>query len=1044
MRKFVLGMMFLLPLILSSKIEVLEESPYKILLKFQIEDYSFSDNGRYTFINCKELVGSGETGAPFLPRKSINIAVPPDGSVEMKVVSKRETRRNLQYPLAPVPKIIKNGKTSDEVYEINPNLYGRAEKKIVKIGEKTNYRLYEIIPMEIYPFLYDFSQNAITILDEIILQIDIKGNTKFYQNIQDDFDEIYRELILNYKTAKYWQNQHKREINHFDFTRSDFWYKIEIPSAGIYELNFNELKMLPSFCNSASLRLFTGFRLKEGDKKSKFEIREIPLFISANEEDNFQKNDFIRFEFSFPENAGFFGNAVCWLTFGGNFSGTPLRDVSLAERKANSVLNFKRYYPKNILGKRRGLDALIIYPAEFEEFADSLKNLHQRESGIVSETIDQEYIFDQFGETPEGVRDYIESRYNENPELEYVILLGSGTEDWELSIPKNKIITFNGSDDGFVDFNSDNRPELSIGRIPAQNISQMELIFERIKKYMEEPNLGWWRNNVLIMADDENKSDHLEGLSDGDGLNHTYLAQEAEDAINPAVFTEKVLGLEYDFDEYHNKPEAREAMIEKINAGVLVWYFIGHGNEDVLGDEEYFRGSLHMNLLKNEEKLPLFLAASCEVGMFDSPEIDCIAEKLLYNESGGSIASIASTRVCGGSPNTTLLKYFLVQILNNRNNVGKALVSAKINSGATLTNSRKFNLMGDPLLYVIPPQPTEIVSELPDSLRAKETITVHGDFENSSLSGTGEFRVFGSKYEVFYSHTLGTQTYSVYYKKNRRAFYNGRTEINEGEYITSFIIPMDIDNGEEGKIICYSALPEENLDFTNYYYPLKLSDDAIDAVSSDSPSIQIWLDSKRFISGDYVSTTPQLIAAISDSNGINISGSAGHKILMILDNANEPVDVTDYFVYEIDSYTTGELRYRLDNISEGNHKLELMVFDNFNVPAIASTEFIAKKSGEVAIEKVLPFPNPMEKDGYFTFIITEDADVTISVYTISGKKIRTIKVPNCSAGYNQVYWDGKDGDGDTLANNTYFYKIKASQKAGNKFTEKIGKVIIFK
>jgi flagellar hook assembly protein FlgD len=93
---------------------------------------------------------------------------------------------------------------------------------------------------------------------------------------------------------------------------------------------------------------------------------------------------------------------------------------------------------------------------------------------------------------------------------------------------------------------------------------------------------------------------------------------------------------------------------------------------------------------------------------------------------------------------------------------------------------------------------------------------------------------------------------------------------------------------------------------------------------------------------------------------------------------------------------------------------------------------------------MLPFPNPMKKDGYFTFVITEEAEVKVTIYTITGKKIRTLDKNQCGKGYNQIYWDGKDEDGDELANNTYFYKITADQAGSSKRTEKIGKFIILK
>ena len=93
---------------------------------------------------------------------------------------------------------------------------------------------------------------------------------------------------------------------------------------------------------------------------------------------------------------------------------------------------------------------------------------------------------------------------------------------------------------------------------------------------------------------------------------------------------------------------------------------------------------------------------------------------------------------------------------------------------------------------------------------------------------------------------------------------------------------------------------------------------------------------------------------------------------------------------------------------------------------------------------MLPYPNPIEKDGHFTFTITEPADITVTVFTITGKKIRTLKKPGCGVNFNKVYWDGKDSDGDKLANGTYLYKIRAKGLNGSKSSEKTGKVIILK
>ncbi|MDX9870545.1 MAG: FlgD immunoglobulin-like domain containing protein, partial [Candidatus Cloacimonadales bacterium] len=68
----------------------------------------------------------------------------------------------------------------------------------------------------------------------------------------------------------------------------------------------------------------------------------------------------------------------------------------------------------------------------------------------------------------------------------------------------------------------------------------------------------------------------------------------------------------------------------------------------------------------------------------------------------------------------------------------------------------------------------------------------------------------------------------------------------------------------------------------------------------------------------------------------------------------------------------------------------------------------------------------------------------IRIYTITGRKIRNLKAGLCTKGYNQVYWDGKDNDGDRIANNTYFYKVIAKQISSGKTIEVVEKLIMYK
>ncbi len=379
--------------------------------------------------------------------------------------------------------------------------------------------------------------------------------------------------------------------------------------------------------------------------------------------------------------------------------------------------------------------------------------------------------------------------------------------------------------------------------------------------------------------------------------------------------------------------------------------------------------------------------------------------------------------------------------------IGNALRDAKLYSNASLGNSQFFNILGDPIINVLPPLSGGNILGIPDSVQARQTVNLSGDY-NNTINEIGETRIYESKYNKFYENTLVTpeQTYhyEVDYTSNGHTFYYGNIDIINGEYDAQFIVPEDVHSGDDGRILNYVYDNGTSTDFLNCYLPMKLSSIPVYAPNIGPPQVQLFLDSPSFIAGDFVSTSPTLIAYIEDENGINILGSSGHCILLIIDESLMPIDVTDGFMYDIGSATEGELTWQLDDLSEGNHTIQFIVFDNLNNPTVAVTNFVCKRSGKVSIEQMLPYPNPMSDGGHFTFVITEDSDITITIYTLTGRKIKTIKQLNSPAGYNQISWNGKDADEDKIANNTYFYKIKAKQLSNNIITEKIGKLIILK
>lgn len=96
---------------------------------------------------------------------------------------------------------------------------------------------------------------------------------------------------------------------------------------------------------------------------------------------------------------------------------------------------------------------------------------------------------------------------------------------------------------------------------------------------------------------------------------------------------------------------------------------------------------------------------------------------------------------------------------------------------------------------------------------------------------------------------------------------------------------------------------------------------------------------------------------------------------------------------------------------------------------------VAKKNQTVTIE-IIPeqialvgnYPNPFNPTTSIKFGLPDAMPVEISIYSITGKKVRTLINQELSARYYHVNWDGTDKSGNRVASGIYIYTLKAGSK----------------
>lgn len=742
-----------------------------------------------------------------------------------------------------------------------------------------------------------------------------------------------------------------------------------------------------------------------------------------------------------------------------NVSIVPLQDDHFVTRGAATIpiyilRNTEFYTPAKVelytvpdlVSGLAQTDNVIISPREFLASAQTLAGLYRDVYGKNSLVVDQQQIFDQFNgghPDPVALRQFMRYLYHNapGPAVSSLTLLGLGSIDWINTSGQaeahNKVILFQRnsdvSDDWFGMLTTTSYPEIAVGRYPVRNQSELNIMINNFISYAQNPQPGLWQNSLVFLADDlyNGPNSPYEDI-------HTEDMNGAAQLMNKSVLIDKVFAWDYPYDEFQNKPGARDAMFSALNEGRLIWYYIGHGSYDKLGAEDYMNGATDMGRFTNVGKQSFFIAASCKVANFDYWGFDSLAQKVVLKNNTASIASWAATRITYPTLNDDLMKLALDRMVNKRNPVGLAIMNAKFSYTLDSANELVYVLLGDPLLHIVPPARDSLLTVTGSvsggaDLRSREQVNVSGGFSQPGLSGEADLYVFDSDRE----YNLD----SVHVNQRGNKLFRGKVAVTNSQYNGGFIVPDDVTNGSTGMVMAYFWDTATKKAYINYHYPISLSDQAVAVANDSAPTISLYLGSLDYRPGDTVGSTPDLYAKISDPNGINITGIAGHNILMVLDNALQPVSVTQYFSYDTNSYTSGTLRYRLPELSDGLHTIQLIAFDGFNLPAVATTSFMVHKSGDLSLERFLIYPNPMQKESSFTFILSEDADLKITIHTLSGKKLRTIET-NGRQGFNSISWDGKDDRGNRPANNTYFVKIRATGSAG-KTVEKTERLVIY-
>lgn len=750
-----------------------------------------------------------------------------------------------------------------------------------------------------------------------------------------------------------------------------------------------------------------------------------------------------------------------------------------------------------------GADMIIIIPTSQKllEQALRLAAFHESHDSLTVRIVPADELYNEFSSgTPDAsaYRHYLKMLYdraaaNGSRRPRYLLLFGDGvwdnrmlTSDTRTLSPDDYLLCYESEnsfnevscyvDDswyGLLDDGEGGSPEtelidVAVGRFPVSTADDAKTMVDKTIAYATNSNAGDWQNTMMFMGDDGNNDLHMRDENE---------VADYISSIHPGYIIKKVM-----WDSYTREvtstgaayPEATRVIKNQQQSGALIMDYAGHGAERELSHE----GVLWLSDFQQftNKNLPLWITASCDVMPFDDVNAT-IGEASVLNKNGGSVAFYGTTRTVYAYLNKYMNRAFLRRVLS-RDSTGRActlgeahrmaqndLMTGSYQGESDLTsNHLQYSLLGDPALSLNLPEERLVIdsingtaiAENEDSVRlsAGTVATISGHYTGSKeLTGVVSLTVRDTKETIVCKANNPTESDSdnpFKYSDRPKTLFTGSDSIRSSRFKMSFPVPKDINYADGSGMINVFAASSTDHRLTANGSTDKFIVGGSDISGNDTigPSIYCYLNTPSFTNGGDVNSEPFFVAEVSDTSGINASGSGiGHDMELIIDGKmNQTYNLNDNFTFDFGSYTHGTTWYGIPALPAGSHRLVFRAYDALNNSSSAELTFNVVGGLKPALANAYASPNPAKETT--TFYITHDRmngtlDVKVEVFDFSGRVLwQHEEEGTSSANVYTVPWDLTTGAGARLSTGVYLYRASIASD-GSKWVSRAGKLIIW-
>ena len=737
-------------------------------------------------------------------------------------------------------------------------------------------------------------------------------------------------------------------------------------------------------------------------------------------------------------------------------SGEPLNEfIAFDGSSYHSPMAVGKVENQDLHGDRNYDYLMVVYP-DFLDQAERLKAIHgDYDPDLRIKIATPEAIYNEFScgaKDVTAIRDYCRMLYNDSRPLRYLLLLGDASFDYK---NRNGVVDFvptyeskhstdilsNYATDDYYSFMgetegsmSGSKPDIGVGRFPVSTVEQATQMVDKVENYlkMNESTMAPWRNVITFMCDDAESNQFI---------NHSELfTEQIKTTGGENLVVDKLYLDAYNQESTPNgqlAPEFNAALNNRMEKGTLVLNYVGHGGEVQLAEERIMQRA-DVQSWRNGPRYPLMITGTCEFSRYDDHQRTSLGEYAFLSQYGGMVAMFTTSRVTMGSNNKEFIRAIYDHLFEieegQRIRLGDVFRLGK-QIGSEL--ERRYVFFGDPALRLPMPKWTVETTAIEDTIKALQPTTIEGVVKNLEGQVATDFNgiVYVSVYDkaTVYTTKGDEETSPKEFSLRNSILFNGKTKVVNGRFSIDFIVPRDISYRYGSGMVSYYATDYTN-DASGLFEDFIIGGFYDDAVLDDTPpTVDLFIDDERFMSGGLTGDSPTLIAYVADESGINTTGAGiGHDIVATLTGPTEASYVlNDYFISDLGYQGKGVISYRMQNLAEGDYMLTLKVWDIYNNSGTASIAFKVVSSDLMVLEDPLCFPNPVRDEAYFSFghnQIGNNMDVQIQIFDVMGRLVTVLReqVQGTSTRSNPIPWNGRANNGSQLPAGVYVYSITAT------------------